>query len=366
MRLRPELRTSYRQDIALLNTGSKQLAVGAILVVSLLLPFVLTDDVLQLLAAACIASIGAIGLNLVTGYAGQVSLGHAFFLAVGAYTAAAISGDPDGRTIGYGITEILIWLPAAGLVAALFGVLVAPLAVRLRGLYLAIVTLGLVFVGGHVFTEWSELTGGPGVGRPAAVPVLFGYPLNQDGPYLTKDQQMYLLMLVLLVIFGVAARNLARSKVGRAFTAIRDRDIAAGVIGVNLARYKTIAFAVSSGYAGCAGALLYTISGFFDPGSFNLLLSVQYIAMVLIGGVGVITGSILGAFFLTLLPRLTRELPAFMPFISGQPTETPNVFQVETMLYGALIVVFLIFEPRGLYGIWIRIRNYWKSWPFSY
>ena len=366
MRLRPELRTSYRQDIALLNTGSKQVAVGAILLVALLFPFVLADDVLQLLAAACIASIGAIGLNLVTGYAGLVSLGQAFFLAVGAYTAAAISGDPDGRTIGYGVTEILIWLPAAGLVAALFGVLVAPLAVRLRGLYLAIVTLGLVFVGGHVFTEWSELTGGPGVGRQAAEPVLFGYPLNQDGPYLTKDQQMYLLMLVLLVIFGVAARNLARSKVGRAFTAIRDRDIAAGVIGVNLARYKTIAFAVSSGYAGCAGALLYTISGFFDPGSFNLLLSVQYIAMVLIGGVGVITGSILGAFFLTLLPRLTRELPAFMPFISGQPTETPNVFQVETMLYGALIVVFLIFEPRGLYGIWIRIRNYWKSWPFSY
>jgi branched-chain amino acid transport system permease protein len=177
---------------------------------------------------------------------------------------------------------------------------------------------------------------------------------------------MYLLMLVLLVVFALAARNLARSKVGRAFNAIRDRDIAAGVIGVNLARYKTIAFAVSSGYAGCAGALLYTISGFFDPGSFNLLLSVQYIAMVLIGGVGTISGSIMGAFFLTLLPRLTRELPAFLPFISSQPTETPNVFQLETMLYGALIVVFLIFEPRGLFGIWIRIRNYWKSWPFSY
>jgi branched-chain amino acid transport system permease protein len=366
MRLRPELRTSYRQDLALLNTGSKQLAVGGLLVLALLMPFLVTDEILQLLATACIASIGAIGLNLVTGYAGQVSLGHAFFLAVGAYTAAAISGERDARTIGFGVTELLVWLPAAGLVAGLAGVIVAPLATRLRGLYLAIVTLGLVFVGGHLFTEWDDLTGGPGQGRPAAEPVLFGYPLDSDGPFFTKDQQLYLLMLILLVLFALAARNLARSKVGRAFTAIRDRDIAAGVMGVNLARYKTIAFAVSSGYAGCAGALLYTTSGFFDPGSFNLLLSVLYIAMVLIGGAGTISGAILGAFFLTLLPRFTRELPEFVPFISPLPTEIPNVFQLETILYGVLIIVFLIFEPRGLFGIWIRIRNYWKSWPFSY
>jgi len=366
MRFRPELRTSYRQDIALLNTGSKQLAVAALLLVALLAPMLLTDDILQLLAAACIAAIGAIGLNLVTGYAGQVSLGHAFFIAVGAYTAAAISGDPEGRTIGFGQEEILIWLPAAGLVAALTGVIVAPLATRLRGLYLAIVTLGLVFVGGHVFNEWTELTGGPGIGREAAVPVLFGYPLNQDGPFLTKDQQLYLLMLVLLVVFALAARNLARSKVGRAFNAIRDRDIAAGVMGVNLIKYKTIAFAVSSGYAGCAGALLYTISGYFTPNSFDLLLSVQYIAMVLIGGAGTISGSIMGAFFITMLPRLTQELPAILPFLSGVPSDTPNVFQLQQILYGVLIVVFLIFEPRGLYGVWLRIRNYWKAWPFSY
>jgi branched-chain amino acid transport system permease protein len=366
MRFRPELRTSYRQDIALLNTGSKQLAVAALLLVALLMPLLAPDDMLQLLATACIAAIGAIGLNLVTGYAGQVSLGHAFFIAVGAYTAAAISGDPDGNTIGFGITEIMVWLPAAGLVAALTGVIVAPLATRLRGLYLAIVTLGLVFVGGYVFTEWTELTGGPGIGREAAVPVLLGYPLNEDGPFLTKDQQMYLLMLVLLVVFALAARNLARSKVGRAFNAIRDRDIAAGVMGVNLARYKTVAFAVSSGYAGCAGALLYTISGYFEPGTFNLLLSVQYIAMVLIGGAGTISGSILGAFFITLLPRLTQELPQILPFISSVSSDTPNVFQLQQILYGVLIVVFLIFEPRGLYGIWLRIRNYWKAWPFSY
>jgi branched-chain amino acid transport system permease protein len=366
MRNRPLLYTSYGEDMALLNTRAKRIAVGLLVVLAFGLPFLLEDPELQLLATGCIAAIGAIGLGLVTGYAGQVSLGHAFFLGVGAYTAAAISGDPDGRVIGLGVTNILVWLPAAGLVAGLAGVLVAPLATRLRGLYLAIVTLGLVFIGQHIFFEWSSLTGGVGVGRPAATLELFGWSIAETGAFASRDQKLFWLMLALLVVFALAARNLARSKVGRAFTAIRDRDIAAGVIGVNLARYKTIAFAISSFYAGCAGALLYTITGFLEPSSFSLLLSVQYIAMVLIGGAGTISGAIAGAFFITLLPRLTRELQGWVPFISTQPNEVPNVFQVETILYGLLIILFLIFEPRGLFGLWVRARNYWKSWPFSY
>ncbi|MEV0135280.1 branched-chain amino acid ABC transporter permease [Dactylosporangium sp. NPDC050688] len=366
MRNRPLLRTSYKQELALLDTTSKKVAVGILLAAGVALPWLVEDQLLQLIGLACVAAIGAIGLNIVTGYAGQVSLGHAFFLAIGAYTAAAIAGDPDARTTGYGITEILIWLPAAGLVAAVAGVLVAPLATRLRGLYLAIVTLGLVFIGGHVINEWSSLTGGPGIGRQPPAPTLLGYDLNTGDAFLTRDQKLYLLMFVLLVLAALAARNLARSRVGRAFTAIRDRDIAAGVMGVNLARYKTIAFGVSSFYAGCAGALLYVGIGYFDPTSFNLLLSVQYIAMVLIGGAGTISGAVLGAFLITLLPRLIREVPSFLPFISNSPAESPNAYQLETVLYGVLIIVFLIFEPRGLFGIWIRLRNYWKAWPFSY
>jgi branched-chain amino acid transport system permease protein len=366
MRGRPLLHTSYASEMALFNTPAKRVWFGVLLAAAAALPFLLTDEILQLLAVCCVAAIGAIGLGLVTGYAGQVSLGHAFFLAIGAYTAAAISGDPDGRVVGFGVTNLLVWLPAAGLVAAAAGVLVAPLATRLRGLYLAIVTLGLVFIGQHIASEWSSLTGGVGVGRPAASLEIFGYPLASTDPFGTRDQKLFWLMLALLLVSALAARNLARSKVGRAFTAIRDRDIAAGVIGVNLARYKTIAFAVSSFYAGCAGALLYTVSGYFDPSSFSLLLSVQYIAMVLIGGAGTVSGAIAGAFFITLLPRLTRELQAWVPFISTQPNEVPNVFQVETILYGVLIIVFLIFEPRGLFGLWVRARNYWKAWPFSY
>ena len=366
LRGRPAFYRSYEEELALFNTRPKQVGVAAIVVLALVMPWVLTDPLLQTLATAFVFAIGALGLNIVTGLAGQVSLGHAFFLGIGAYTAAAISGDPDGRTIGYGVTFLPLWLLAGGLVAAVAGALVAPLATRLRGLYLAIVTLGLVFVGEHIFKEWEALTGGAGVGRPAAEPVIFGYAFDQDNELLTKDQNLYLLMLVLLLVFALLARNLARSRVGRAFAAVRDRDVAAEMMGINLGRTKLLAFAISSFYAGCAGALLYTITGFFDPTSFNLLLSVQFIAMVLIGGAGTVSGTLMGALFISLLPTLTRAIPGYIPWISVQVTDVPNVFQLEQILYGLLIVGFLLFEPRGLFGIWIRIRNYWKSWPFSY
>jgi branched-chain amino acid transport system permease protein len=363
---RPLLYTSYASDMALLNTPSKRVALGVLLAVGAVMPMLAPDPQLQLLTNCCIAAIGAIGLGLVTGYAGQVSLGHAFFLGIGAYTAAVISGDPHERTYGFGIQEIAVWLPAAGIVAAIAGVIVAPLATRLRGLYLAIVTLGLVFIGQHFFRELSDISGGTGIGRPSAVPSLFGQRLDVTGPALTRDQKLYWLAFVLLLIFALAARNLTRSRVGRAFTAIRDRDIAAGVIGVSVVRYKTVAFAVSSFYAGCAGALLFLVTGYFVPESFDLALSVLFIAMVLVGGAGTISGAILGAFFFTLLRPVTRAIPAYVPFVSSEPTKMPNVFQLETVLYGVLIIVFLIFEPRGLFGIWLRLRNYWKAWPFSY
>jgi branched-chain amino acid transport system permease protein len=361
---RPTLYTSYRQEMALLNTSTKKVMVGLLLVVAVAAPFVLLDKDLRLLGIACGVAIGAIGLNLVTGYAGQVSLGHAFFIAIGVYTAAVLSGNPEGRSLGFGIQEVLIWLPVAGIVAALAGIIVAPLATRLRGLYLAIVTLGLVFIAQYVLSDWSEVTGGAGVGRPAPVPSLFGARLDRAGDFFTADQKLYWLALVALVLFALAARNLARSRIGRAFTAIRDRDIAAGVMGVNLARYKTVAFAVSSFYAGCAGALIYAGRGVFVPETFSLEISVLYIAMVLVGGAGTISGAILGAFFFTYLPTLTRMIPA--DIISSSATETPNVFQLQNVLYGGLIILFLIFEPRGLYGLWVRLRNYWKAWPFSY
>ncbi|MGA8257814.1 MAG: branched-chain amino acid ABC transporter permease [Nocardioides sp.] len=362
---RPDLFTAYSQDMAFLNTRPKQVGVLAIIAIAAYLPMGLPDDILALLGTGLVLAIGAIGLNLLTGYAGQVSLGHAFFVGVGAYTSAALAGDPDGRYLGLGVDNVLIWIPAAGLAAALCGVVVAPLATRLRGLYLAVVTLGLVFIGIYFFTEWRDLSGGAQVGREAAVPVVFGNDLTQDGGY-TEEQKLFWFFLAVLIIFAVLARNIARSRIGRAFAAVRDRDIAAGVMGVELSRYKIIAFTISSFYAGVCGSLLFAANGQFGPEQFGLLLSVQFIAMVLIGGVATISGSIMGAMLIAMLPRISSELPGLLSFISSSPVEHPNIFEVETALYGGLIVAFLLFEPRGLFGIWLRIRTYWKSFPFSY
>lgn len=366
---RPELYTSYRQDMALLNTRAKLVGTVAVLLVAVLMPLMVSDNLLIILGSGLVLAIGAIGLNLVTGYAGQVSLGHAFFVGVGAYAAAVLSGDPDGRYLGLGIDFMPAWLLGAGLVAALFGALVAPLATRLRGLYLAIVTLGLVFIGQYFFFEWNEMSGGPQVGREAAEPRLLGIEFTVDNGFKggwTEEQKLYWLFLGVLVVAALLARNVARSRIGRAFQAIRDRDVAAGVMGVNLTRYKIIAFTISSFYAGIAGSLMFAASGHFTPESFSLLLSVQFIAIVLIGGVATISGTIMGAMLIALLPRIASELPAFVPFLSSSASEHPNIFEFEQIMYGVLIVAFLLFEPRGLFGIWHRFRTYWKSYPFSY
>ncbi|EFQ84545.1 branched-chain amino acid ABC transporter, permease protein [Aeromicrobium marinum DSM 15272] len=371
LRGRPLAVTNYAQDMGLLNTPAKRRSTLAIVIASFGLPFLLTNDLLLVLTLGLIASVGAIGLNLVTGYAGQVSLGHAFFIGLGAYTGAVLGGDPDAAVRGYGL-PLYVWLPAAGVVAAIAGLLVGPIAVRLRGLYLAIVTLGLVFLGDHIFREAREFTGGPGVGRRGPKLEAFGIDFTTTGTYLgvelSREQLQFFMALVFLIIFAVLARNIARSGIGRAFSAVRDRDVAAAVVGVDLTKYKIMAFAMSSFYAGVTGALYYAVVGVFEPNTFGLLLSIQYLAMILIGGVATITGSIMGALFVTSLGRISGEIASFMPFISTTSGSSGllTVFQLEAILYGLLIVGFLIFEPRGLFGIWMRIRNYWKGWPFSY
>lgn len=362
---RPELYSSYRQEQALFNTRAKALGAAVLLVVALLLPLNVSDDVLRILGLGLVLAIGGIGLNLITGYAGQISLGHAFFVGVGAYTASVVAGNPEGRALGLGITFIPAWILAAGAMAALCGVIVAPLATRLRGLYLAVVTLGLVFLGTYIFTEWGSVTGGQGVGREAPRPILFGDDLTLDSAF-TSDQKLYWFFLALLLIGALAARNIARSRVGRAFGAIRDRDIAAGVMGVDLARYKLIAFTVSSFYAGVCGSLLFVANRHFGPEQFGLIMSIQFVAIVFIGGAATISGTIMGALLIASLPRISSEMAHFVPYISTAPNVSPNIYEVEAILYGGLIVAFLLFEPRGLFGIWLRVRMYWKSFPFTY
>lgn len=400
MRRRPGLVADYRSDSAILRNNVQRfwfvvlmvalilLALGATIpVVPGVLGFSLRGDLLLLAVTASFASVGAIGLNMVTGYAGQVSLGHAFFIGLGAFTAAVLGGEEVTRQvfdlstgqqveqtilIGYGL-DMAIWLPASGIVAGVAGLIVAPIAFRLRGLYLAFVTLGLVFLGEHVFKEAKLLTGGLGVGRPAAIPSLFGFRFDQSGEvfgmYFSRQQKLLFLGLIVLVVAALVAKNIARSRIGRALAAIRDRDIAAELMGINLARYKMIAFGISSFYAGISGALLYLAIGRIEPGSFGLLLSIVYVAMILIGGAATIAGSIMGAVFITFLPRIVKWMAGLwlFGFIAEAPTGGfVNLSQVEQLMFGGLIVGFLIFEPLGLYGIWIRVRNYWKAWPFSY
>jgi branched-chain amino acid transport system permease protein len=367
---RPRLVTSYASDQGLLNTPAKRWWTLGVVIIAFLAPFYLTRDLTLLIATAMVFAISGIGLNLLTGYAGQISLGHPFFMALGAYTAAVVSGSPGNVVWGLEL-DLAIALPLAVLVPAVVGLLVAPLAVRVRGLYLAVLTLGLLMLGEQLFKQWAALTGGSGVGRGVAQPVLFGQDLSLRyalGPFIIdRNISYYFICLVLLIVFAVMARNVARSRTGRAFSAVRDRDIAAEIMGVNLLRTKTLAFVLSSGYAGLAGALLSLLVGRIVPEQWTIFLAIQLLAVVVIGGVATVTGSIIGAAFVVLLPRVLEYLAPYLPFIGGAGGGALlTIFQLETILFGALIILFLTLEPRGLFGLWYRVRIYFKAWPFSY
>lgn len=368
---RPMLYAQYQSEQAIWNTSTKRTVTLLLFLIALSLPAFLNRDLIGVASLVVVYAIGGIGLNIISGYAGQISLGHAFFMGVGAYTAAVIGGVASRSVVGFE-QDALIWLPLAGLVPALIGWLIAPLAARVRGLYLAILTLGVLFIGEHIFKEATWATGGSGVGRAPATVVFAGFDVYQRRTILGIDisaiGMFYVFCLLLLVALGILARNLARSRQGRAFAAVRDRDVAAEVMGVPLMQTKRLAFTISSFYAGIAGALLTVVLGFTTPERWNLLLSIDFLAVVLIGGVATISGPIAGAMFVVLLPRIIEWAARGLPFISTTvgSNQFLNVFQLQRILFGAMIVLFLVLEPRGLYGVWIRIRNYFKAWPFSY
>lgn len=360
---RPEgLRTRYEQQLALLRHRRDRLWVALLVAGVVIAPLVLEDFWLSVLTFTAIAAIGAIGLNLLTGFTGQVSLGHAFFLGLGAYAAAYLGGD-----LGL---PVVVWLPAAGALGALAGVAVGPFALRLRGLYLGIVTLGLVFLGEYLFSNLRGITGGP-QGRAVVSPRLgdlnFADLQGSLGLPLNREQSWFLFAVPILLVLAVAARNLIRSRPGRAFQAIRDREIAAAVIGVDVARYKVAAFALSSFYAAVSGALLGSYIRHVTPESFDLFVSVQFVAMVIVGGAGTVYGSIFGALFIVLIPRLVEQLSPWLPLTSGSSAGGGlTLATLNQVIYGLLIISFLVAEPRGLAGIWARLRLYFRTWPFSY
>ena len=366
---RPGLYTSYAADQAIWNTPTKLWWTVGLIVLVLAAPFLIAADLTYLLTLAVIYAIGGIGLNLLTGYAGQVSLGHAFFLGLGAYTAAVLGGTPGNTTWGLG-WDLAIVLPASAIIPGLIGLVVAPLATRVRGLYLAVLTLGLLILGEHLFKIMVPITGGQGVGRGVAQRTLFGLDLNKTyavGPLIIPPHvSLFLLSFLLLLVMGIAAKNLVRSRYGRALAAVRDRDIAAEVMGVNLLRTKTLAFALSSAFAGVAGALFSILVGRVSPETWNLFLSIDFLAVVVIGGIATISGTLIGACFVVLLPRALEELTHFIPWITVSSGGLLNVFQLQTIIFGLLIILFITLEPRGLFGLWVRVRNYFKAWPFSY
>jgi branched-chain amino acid transport system permease protein len=251
----------------------------AVVIVAVVLPFSMSAGQLTTATFVVIAAIGALGLNVLTGYTGQVSLGHAFFLAVGAYTAAVLGGNAH--------LSAAIWLPAAGVVAALFGALVGPTALRLHGLYLAIVTLGLVYIGQHIWFNVPSISGGPG-GRtfPAvafgAFDLSSGRQLTLGGLVIDHNGLYYYLALIILGAALLYVWNLSRSRPGRAMQAVREREIAAAVMGVNLARTKVNAFVISSFLAGVSGALYASYLSYATPEQWNVLLSVQYVAAIIV------------------------------------------------------------------------------------
>jgi branched-chain amino acid transport system permease protein len=360
----PNLTRRYEDDLRLARTRSAKVWLAALFALWLLFPLFVVDDFwLSVLDYAGIAAIAAVGLNLLTGYTGQVSLGHAFFIGVGAYVAAQVGGELD--------LPLVLWLPAAALAGALFGALIGPFALRLRGNYLAIVTLGLVFLGEHLFRNLDGITGGNS-GTSVAAPATLGpadfTQLDLGMGTYSLNQGYFWLIWALVALVALCAKNIVRTRPGRAIQAIRDRDVAAEVVGVQLGRYKVGVFALSSALAAMSGALLGSYQQFVSPDEWNLFLSIQYIAIIIVGGVGTIFGSVLGALFLGGLPALIENYSDSLPGVATSAGDEGfiSVFSLNQAIFGLLIVLFLIFEPRGLAAIWLRMKAYFKAWPFSY
>jgi len=346
-------KTSYAADMALYPLPIARWTVAAIAVLfAVVVPLLLGEYYLSIVNLSLIAVVGALGLNILVGYTGQISVGHAAFMSVGAYTAANLAVHLD--------LPFWVTLPAGGLMAALVGAIVGIPSLRIKGLYLAIATLA-----GQLIIEWTInhvtfISGGVQASIEVARPRL--------GPMVLDTQRdMYYFLLVFVVLAIVGTMNLMRSRIGRAFIAIRDQDIAAEIIGINIFRYKLLAFAISSFYAGVTGVLYTYFLGIANYEQFQIGVSIDYLAMIIIGGLGSVLGSIFGAIFVTLLPIVIRyAMEAFGGIFFSPQTVLNLIPNLRLMLFGALIIFFLIVEPEGLNRLWRNIRSYFRVWPFAY
>ncbi len=343
---------------------------AALAVLLLALPFYLDRFWLQAGLFAMAAAIGAIGINLLTGATGQLSMGHAFFLAVGAYGYCVLAGDGGGSggdgLVGLGLPT---WLAAvlAVLLAGAAGGLFSPIAGRLRGAYLGIATLALIFIGQHVLFNAQDLTGGFN-GRDVPPLNLFGLTFDDSElvvaavPFGSAEKLWYL-GLALLLGGALFARGVLRGRPGRAMNAIRDHRIAAGVMGVPVARYRAGVFVLSSMYAGLAGVLLALVFQRTVPDYFGITLSLEYLAMIVIGGLGSVSGAVAGAFFVSLLPQLLTRYSDALPLVSAPGTGGIAPGEASRYLYGAAVVAVVLFLPGGLVRVAARLRSKLRHIP---
>lgn len=342
---------SYRKELALRHTRAEYFRLALLVIAMIAAPYTLDNYWLSIVNTILIAVIGAVGLNILVGFTGQISLGQGGFLAVGAFTSVLLYQRLD-LPAPLSILCAVVVTAGAG---ALFGL---P-ALRLKGLYLAIATLASQEIIVFIARRWSFLRDGS---APLSVDRLQigGFEITRE----LFEFQWYWLLLTCAVLSVMAARNLFRSGLGRAFMAVRDQDIAASAMGVNITRAKVTAFAVSSGFVGFAGALSAHYTETVTWESFTLEVSILYLAMIIVGGLGSIAGSAYGAFFMMLVPVMLNE------FISaaggGIPALTSRLPAIENAVFGLVIILFLLLEPRGLDRIWQRMKDYVRFWPFRY
>lgn len=341
----------YSQDLTIFETdfGRFWLCIG-IFLLFFVVPFITSPYFIYILNMIGIASIAAIGLNILIGFTGQISLGHGAFIGVGAYAAAILATRLD--------VPFLLCLPLAGIISALVGMIFGIPSGRLKGLYLTIATLAGQIIIEYVLIHWESLTKGT-MGITIPRPRIFGYEI-------VSDQRFFYIIFICLIFMTLIATNIMRTKYGRAFIAIRDNDRAAEGMGIPIFGYKLLSFGISSFYAGVAGALwaYHMVSVTSEP--FNLGLSVEYIAMVIIGGLGSITGSIYGAIFITFLNEGLRVLTDIMMNIGLFTGVGLNVAPLREFFFGMAIIIFILFEPRGLAEVWRIVRSHFRLWPFPY
>jgi branched-chain amino acid transport system permease protein len=365
--------TEREQDLRIFPGPLAKVGLLALLIAYVVIPGQLPDADLNVLTLCGIYAIGALGLNLLTGYTGQVSLGHATLFGAGGFAANWFATRWD--------VPMLVFLPLAALTGFVIGCVIGPFALRLRGNYLAIVTLGLLFVGEHLFNNWRSVTGG-GLGvqtgeLPADIGPFDFEDLHVAGVVYTRDQGMFWLTWALVALVALLVKNLVRSRPGRALQAVRDRDVSAEVIGVSLARTKIAAFATSSAIAAFAGGLFAIWKRSLAPVEFGgqggLFLSITFVAMIIIGGVGTVMGSIIGALVVLggqELIKRNSDSALFDPLIRNpvDPTDTAwfAVGEFNNIVFGLAIILFLMVEPRGIAALWLRVKAYFLTWPFRY